>query len=75
METGTTLTSSTDLFATLITVDGISCDSRPSICGDNKNVLKLSLKYSKNSAESWCQLLVSHVAHETTSTEPNICSK
>ena len=39
-----TITSSTYLFATLITVDGISCDSRPSTCGDNKNVLKLSLK-------------------------------
>ena len=51
------ITSSTYLFDALIAVDGISCDSRPSTCGDNKDALKSRLKYLKISAKSWCQLL------------------
>ena len=41
------ITYSTYLFAKLIAVDGISCDSRPSPCGDNKDA---SFRCLKNSA-------------------------
>ena len=51
------ITSSTYLFAALIAVDGTWCDSGPSACGDNTD----ALKYLKNLAESWHQLLVLHV--------------
>ena len=46
------ITSSTYLFAALISVDGTSCDSRPLTC-DNED----ALKYLKNSPELWHQLL------------------